>query len=626
MSYRYPMLSVKQAIRRRKKKGDDHETLIDPINQSDSHHDKRNSNTSNSSRNDDDFQADFVTEEMEQFEDQSDNESINSNHQDQQQHHHAANRNAGIADVTEDSHSTGKTETIWDDQEKDIYESQLLQLQEQLVSAMIENQALASQLEGFKNTDTSTLHQQLQVLQAKNAELERLMKQSKDEKEAISYEREIHSVPSSSFNRSDATLEVPAGSQVTPFEKAREVVINFFYDFIADFLEDVEEEAEINPDGQQLSVKRLKENMRRCARAYRPFSNCIHSIQDIVLWRNPPLSILIFLVYMYCIWHGQLLTFILGLFILQLTINYLHNNDFQTGLRFFPFYNGPKTDEKTVTRGLSDKFQIVLQIARKVQNFLGSAANIMEKITNFMLWKEPDGTKYLLKMLCLMFAGSILLSSHTFYLIIGVVAGLKLFITTPVYHNFPKVRHRYDTIFRIWNSLPTNAEIEERDRAALIARRERKKQGNIEHNSTDENQISLIYSLFSLPASEKLIEGWESGWRCVFVSKERSIPSYKNGRLYLTDNYICYQRVSVSGMRNVKNDHFKIALSCITNVKKAKQLFFLPGTGTSLKIYSKVEFNDAVQARAHLFGILYRDEAYDSIMKHGRERNLPWAT
>ena len=124
---------------RRKKKSDDRTTLIDQADR------QRRDNTdaiSKLSSADDDDPLDV--KKMEQFHDFNDNidGDMDTVNQTLTEHNPSSNRNSTLSNSTDGDYSTYKSDSTWADQEKDIYESQLTQLQEQLVSAMIENQTL----------------------------------------------------------------------------------------------------------------------------------------------------------------------------------------------------------------------------------------------------------------------------------------------------------------------------------------------------------------------------------------------------------------------------------------------------------------------------------------------------
>ncbi|CAJ0946081.1 unnamed protein product [Ranitomeya imitator] len=88
----------------------------------------------------------------------------------------------------------------------------------------------------------------------------------------------------------------------------------------------------------------------------------------------------------------------------------------------------PPKEDLTV----SEKFQLVLDVAQKAQNLFGKMADILEKI------KKLIG-------LC-----------------IGLYAGIKFFLIDFVFKRCPRLRDKYDTPYIIWTNLPTDPQLKER--------------------------------------------------------------------------------------------------------------------------------------------------------------------
>ncbi|CAG5958624.1 unnamed protein product [Menidia menidia] len=105
----------------------------------------------------------------------------------------------------------------------------------------------------------------------------------------------------------------------------------------------------------------------------------------------------------------------------------------------------PPKEDLTV----SEKFQLVLDVAQKAQNLFGRMANILEKIKNLFMWVHPELTQKLY---------------------VGVYAGIKFFLIDFVFKSCPKLRQRYDTPFIIWTHLPTDLQLKERGSTQLSRR------------------------------------------------------------------------------------------------------------------------------------------------------------
>ncbi len=51
-----------------------------------------------------------------------------------------------------------------------------------------------------------------------------------------------------------------------------------------------------------------------------------------------------------------------------------------------------------------------------------------------------------------------------FIIFIGLGIGYKLFIIDNIYRKYPKVKEKHDGVARMWRSLPTNSQLEQRQR------------------------------------------------------------------------------------------------------------------------------------------------------------------
>ena len=50
------------------------------------------------------------------------------------------------------------------------------------------------------------------------------------------------------------------------------------------------------------------------------------------------------------------------------------------------------------------------------------------------------------------------------FIVTGLGIGYKLFIIDNVYRKYPKVKDKYDGVAKMWYSLPTNSQLEKRQR------------------------------------------------------------------------------------------------------------------------------------------------------------------
>ena len=99
------------------------------------------------------------------------------------------------------------------------------------------------------------------------------------------------------------------------------------------------------------------------------------------------------------------------------------------------------------------------------------------------------------------------------------------------------------------------------------------------------------------------------------MDKESPLTSMKHGRLYLTENYLCFERNQFHTKKNLA-----IRLVDIVYVKKAKPISFMPGTGMAIEVQIKLS------QKPYMFAAMMgRDEVYDSLMGAGRNLMLSWA-
>lgn len=77
------------------------------------------------------------------------------------------------------------------------------------------------------------------------------------------------------------------------------------------------------------------------------------------------------------------------------------------------------------------------------------------------LW-EHEATQRLYLFLCLLLAASVLLPAAQLFTITGIYLGLKFFVLDFIFFRYPRIRLKYDTTSRLWDTLPTDADLERR--------------------------------------------------------------------------------------------------------------------------------------------------------------------
>ncbi|KAK8739626.1 hypothetical protein OTU49_003434 [Cherax quadricarinatus] len=416
-------------------------------------------------------------------------------------------------------------------------------------------------------------------------------------------------------NESD-TGSFPAGTAVGALDEAAVVspkdpwwrrlevrLVAAVGEILRDFSEVAEEELpDGDPEGDQLSVKKLKENILRFGSVMRPLTELSAAVTSLLRWESPSATLLALVVYLYSVLFGWVMPMVLLMAILRLSINYMKKRGWTQNFFRRLRREGVETVDTTNSEtGLGDKFALVLQVARRVQNQLGAVSNAAEKLKNLLLW-EHEATQRLYLFLWLGLLASVLLPAAQLFTLFGVYLGLKFFVLDYIFFRYPRIRLKYDSTSKLWDTLPTDADLERR------AEKNRIENGN---SSPD---LTSFLELFSLPATETPLPGWQSGRRCTLVNRDRSLTSaFKNGRLYLTNSFLCFERSKSQSVKNLKLSLKEVRL------EKANSYPWIPGGGMAIEV--SVEGT----GKAFFFaGILNRDEVFDGIIEACRKLGATW--
>ncbi|XP_031717717.1 GRAM domain-containing protein 4-like [Anarrhichthys ocellatus] len=432
----------------------------------------------------------------------------------------------------------------------------------------------------------------------------------------------------------------PPPPAVTSTDKQKDTLSDSFlkglYDRFGVYIEDFRfqpEEQTVEAD-EPLSAKRLTENMRRLKRGFKPVTNFKRNLTALSSWNSVYTSAIAFIVYMYAAWHGWAVPMFLFLAILRLSLNCLIARGWRIQWSIVPEVSEPVEPPKEDLT-VSEKFQLVLDVAQKAQNLFGKMANILEKIKNLFMWVQPELTQKLYVGLWVAFISSCLLPFKLLGFFIGVYAGIKFFIIDFIFKSCPKLRQRFDTPYIIWTNLPTDLQLKERGGTTLSRRLTvtagRGTLGAAAPLSVSRDEDGGRYSstkrgafhdVFSLPESERPLTVCENGWRCCLINRDKKTPTdyIRNGYLYVTENYLCFESSSSRSGSSKRNKVIK--LLDITDIQKYKVLSVLPGSGMGISIATP-----STQKPMVFGAMIHRDEAFDAIFtQYNKILNMTTAT
>ncbi|CAM4734660.1 unnamed protein product [Leuciscus chuanchicus] len=372
---------------------------------------------------------------------------------------------------------------------------------------------------------------------------------------------------------------------------------------------------------EPLSAKRLTENMRRLKRGAKPVTNFMRNLSALSSWHSVYTSAIAFIIYMNAAWHGWVIPMFLFLAILRLSLNYLIAKGWRIQWSIVPEVSEPIEPPKEDLT-VSEKFQLVLDVAQKAQNLFGKMSDVLEKIKNLFMWVQPEITQKLYVGLWMAFITSCLLPYKLLGFMIGFYAGIKFFIIDFIFKSCPKLRDKYDTPYIVWANLPTDPQLKERNNATLSRRQiqptvargaqsagmscgiGREEESGRAYNT----KRGPFHEVFNLSENERPLPVCENGWRCCLINRDRKMPTdyIRNGVLYVTENYLCFESSSSRATSSKKNKVIK--LHDITDIQKYKVLSVLPGSGMGISITTPSTLKPLV------FGaMIHRDEAFDAI-------------
>uniref|UniRef100_A0A1I8GXZ0 GRAM domain-containing protein n=1 Tax=Macrostomum lignano TaxID=282301 RepID=A0A1I8GXZ0_9PLAT len=514
--------------------------------------------------------------------------------------------------------------------------AKLKELQEQLVALTIENEALKAQRLETEQLRLKTESETVQLLRRQLAE-ERAARGCSEEAPVAAAQR-LDERPHLSLDfvrrnnaavraaaASDSTADAATGEKDDAAEaddekddKEDDKGIAMSLDAAADgglldrmknwavggllsLLEDMqvptEAERQAAAADDQLSARRLKVNCTRFGRSTQPIFASIKGFVHVVRWKSPSYTVLVMLVYYCALLNNYLLPMILLLCIVRLLLNYFkYRLGWDLEFNFLAEYEDSDGEENSggaeKERTVGTQVNFVVHVAKKVQ--------------------------LLLNALLVAFVLSMLIPTTAYLFYVGFYLGIKLFVIDPIFAKYPRLRRKYDSVDKIWRTLPTDQQVgyhqTNKDVEKYILPYTEEDQ-ICSPESRPENRSPLcsddeeFCQVFALPNLECPLVRWKGGKRCAIICKEadKALPdSLKHGKLFLTRSFLCFER---------GKDRGKVKKRNIT-----KPFAWLPGGGMAIEVQIRG------MEKAITFGaIIGRDELFDSIMETGRRVSLPWS-
>uniref|UniRef100_A0A1I8GHX1 PRT_C domain-containing protein n=1 Tax=Macrostomum lignano TaxID=282301 RepID=A0A1I8GHX1_9PLAT len=359
----------------------------------------------------------------------------------------------------------------------------------------------------------------------------------------------------------------------------------------------------------QLSARRLKANASRFRRNAQPLSRCLRGLRGILQWRSPSYTTLV---------------------ITHWAFEFNFVSDYE-----------PVEDEDAADRErtVGTQVNMVVQVARKVQNLAGTVSDSMEKFKNLVTWRSQKHTQLLLNLLVVAFALSLVLPSTTCLKFASVYLGIKLFIIDALVARYPRLRRRFDGAVRLWRALPTDQQLG----SVQVSE-------DVEKRAIADAAAAVRSGLFSagLGGPAGSVARWQA-LRHLCKDGERSLPLpswLKHGKLFLTRSFLCFERSKDRGKAKKRN--LVIPLTMIRWIKKVilytlqqqrrlkadlfqnflnaavllqtKPFAWLPGGGMSIEVQIF-----GVEKPLTFGAIIGRDEVFESLMEAGKRAGLAWA-
>eukprot|EP00730_Choanoeca_flexa_P000190 TRINITY_DN10086_c0_g1_i3.p1 TRINITY_DN10086_c0_g1~~TRINITY_DN10086_c0_g1_i3.p1 ORF type:complete len:520 (+),score=93.31 TRINITY_DN10086_c0_g1_i3:108-1562(+) len=322
-------------------------------------------------------------------------------------------------------------------------------------------------------------------------------------------------------------------------------------------------------DAPKLNTKLLRHNVKRVSAAIKPFSYYYNRFTEVTSWDRPYETSFVLVIYVVCCYYQLLLPAFCAWGLALLTREYLRKQG---------FIKQASEKKEEDNKSLFERATVVMEVARTVQNHLGTVADWLEKTSNLMTWQDPAKTMRVVQMLTAGLLSSLLIPFWILRVAMKFYIGWKVFVIHPLYRHYPNLKAKHSKSFI--RSLPTNAEVSRRQedadksdddsksitsvgstnsaktvtssplrqRTASSSSLNRSRTGssvNVGKGNTPEGNTKSIKpekvneQLVQLGVDENdiVIESWI----CVWLENQ-AFTSPRKGRLYLTSNYVAFLR------------------------------------------------------------------------------------
>ncbi|XP_053112481.1 GRAM domain-containing protein 4 isoform X1 [Hemicordylus capensis] len=447
----------------------------------------------------------------------------------------------------------------------------------------------------------------------------------KERQRRIELEQKVNEILKTRTEETPPTQQPPkAQTQANGTDKRSHMVCSrvqkWVYEKFGEYIEDFRFQPEENTveTEEPLSARRLTENMRRLKRGAKPVTNFVKNLSALSDWYSIYTSAIAFIIYMNAVWHGWAIPMFLFLAILRLSLNYLIARGWRIQWSIVPEVSEPIEPPKEDLT-VSEKFQLVLDVAQKAQNLFGKMSDILEKIKNLFMWVQPEITQKLYIALWAAFIASCCIPYRIIGLAMGLYAGIKFFLIDFAFKRCPRLRAKYDTPYIVWINLPTDPQLKERTNATVSRRLQTAASRSCVGASApagvnrDEDSSRFhttkrgnFHEVFNLSENERPLAVCENGWRCCLINRDRKMPTdyIRNGVLYVTENYLCFESSKSGSSKRNK----VIKLADITDIQKYKVLSVLPGSGMGIAVSTP-----STQKPLVFGAMVHRDEAFETI-------------